>query len=226
MRTWNFILNTFEINTRRKNKALLSLGADHLAKIKAKAATDPDFLQMQNDFETIFEDYDQIFTQHSMAKGEFKGDTLGLKQVMQKLNDSKLKEWEGGIHALYPEDSPDEIALFPRKRRPFQESTYETRLMAVQALSEKLQAIPALATTYANVSSFYNLMLTTRQTQKGVKGKLGILSKVREQQRKLVCEALYGNLGLLMRKYRKTPLNIKVYFDLSLVQRKKKKGED
>jgi len=132
----------------------------------------------------------------------------------------EIRKWEGFIRNIYVEDSPQEKSIFPNKRSPFLNETYEDRIGAVGSLAIRLAndsnaSIQGYAPT---VQSFYNMLLSARDTQQNKEGLLGMLSDTREQQRILVAEELYGVLGGLMRKFKSEPQQITRFFDLSLLR--------
>lgn len=209
--------NTFDVNTRRTHVVMLSLCTDTDAKLLA-ANSDPLILVAYNLLHPVYEAYRIICINFDLVKGNYKGDTEAFKVLMDTLP-LNLRIWEGAIRAVYVEDSPEEKAIFPNKRTPFLSGTYEDRISAIGTLNEKLLSLaPTLSATQALVESFYNAALSTRLTQQGVEGTLAQQSDLRESQRLLVAQAMYGVLGLLMHRYRATPDSIASYFDLTLLR--------
>ena len=122
------------------------------------------------------------------------------------------------MRSVYIEDSPEEKGIFPNKRTPFLKGTYEDRILAVNVLYLKLNTDSNFTTLAPQVQSFYNVLLSARDTQQQQEGTLGLLSDTREQQRILMATELYGALGALMNKYKATPVSVAQFFDLSLLR--------
>jgi hypothetical protein len=215
-RPWIFMINTFEVNTRSSNRKMLSLVTDTHAKLST-ASTDPDILNLYNLLDPIYNNYRQVCIDYDVVAGNRVGGTLAFENVLAQIPD-QLRVWEGGVRALYFEDSPTERSIFPNKRGPFQTGNYEERLSAIGSLAQKLSTMPALASTHALVQSFYNMALGTRLAQQQDEGGLAQMSDLREQQRIIVADTLYGILGSLMFKFRSQRENIDNYFDLSLLR--------
>jgi hypothetical protein len=219
-RPWIFLINTFEVNTRGSNVKMLSIITDTDAKLQNENA-DPDILSLYNLIHPVYDSYRLICINYDMVEGNYGGGTLAFENLMDTLP-TVLRTWEGPIRAVYFEDTPEERAIFPNKRTPFLQGTYEDRLSAIGTLSEKLSGIAALNGTYLLVSSFYNLALSTRLAQQQGEGALGQVSDLREQQRIVAAQALYGVLGGLMLKFRNDPTQIERFFDLELLRAKGK----
>lgn len=221
-RPWIFLSNTFDVQTRGSNVKMLSIVTDTDAKLQNESA-DPDILELYNLLHPIYDNYRQVCLNYDMVEGNYGGGTQAFENLLDTIP-TELRKWEGQIRAVYYEDTPEEKAIFPNKRTPFLTGTYEERLSAIGTLAEKLSSIPALSATHGLVSSFYTLALSTRLAQQQNEGALGQISDLREQQRMLVAEALYGVLGGLMLRFRTSPTDIERFFDLELL-RSKGKGQ-
>jgi hypothetical protein len=199
-RPWIFMSNTFEVNTRGSNVKMLSLSTDTHAKLSVGVA-DPDILMLHGLYDPIFTAYRQVCIDYDVVAGNRKGGTLAFEQVLDMIP-TELRKWEGAIRAIHFEDTPEEMAIFPNKRTPFLQGTYEQRIGAIGTLAQKLNGMAGLASTHAQVQSFYNMALGTRLAQQQGEGSLAAMSDLREQQRILLAEMLYGVLGYLMFKHR------------------------
>lgn len=135
-----------------------------------------------------------------------------------------MPKWEWQVHNIYPKGTPAEVEIFPRSRTPFLQGTYEQRINAVKALYMKLATDGAFAALTTQVQSFYNVLLSARDTQQQKEGLIGQLATVREEQRILLADALYGALAGLMVKFKSNRPQIAHYFDLSLLR--SKNGEE
>ncbi len=213
---WRYVFNTFESNTRDSNIIMLSLSSDTHAKLKNEEANAV-IAAILADYEPAFFAYRDLSEQYSIKSGEYEGTTLGFEEYLD-LMPPKLKEWEGIIRAIYNEDTPEEKAIFPNKRVPFESGTYEKRLEALGALKTKVTNDPALSAAVTTVTSFYNAASGARLVQQMTEGAVGQLSDLRENQRLLLSEELMGVLGELMSLYRHDLVQVERYFDLSLLR--------
>ncbi len=213
--TWRYLNNTFEINTRRSTVKMLSLSTDTHAKLKAEESN-ADIADILLIYEPVFFAYRDLDQQYGVKSGEYSGSTLGFEEYLDQIP-LKLRQWESLIRAVYIEDSPEEKAIFPNKRTPFESGTYESRLDALGALKIKVAADAALTTAATQITSFYNASLGARLVQQTKEGALGQISDLRENQRVLLAGELMGVFGKLVFIHRHNPVEVERYFDLSLL---------
>jgi hypothetical protein len=200
---------------------MLSLATDTHAKLKAEESN-PLIAEILLFFEVVFFAYRDIGQQYEFRTGDYRGATLGFENIMDTVP-QVIRTWESGVRAVYIEDTPEEKAIFPGKRGPFQTGTYENRLNAIGALATKTTGIPALAGVGAQVTSFYNTALAARLAQQMDEGSVGEISDLRENQRILLSKEMMGVLGKLMFIHRFNLVEVERYFDLSLLR---KTGEE
>ncbi len=221
---WRFLINTFDVQTEGSNVKMLSLATDTHAKLNNEIS-DPGINVIFTAFDPFYNAYRQICINYDLAAGDYEGETLGFETILDSIP-TEIRKWEAGVRFVYVEDSPEERAIFPDKRTPFLKGTYEDRISAVGTLTEKLSSDPALAEVHALVQSFYNTALSARLAQQGEEGNLGQLSDLRENQRLITANEMYGVLGRLMYKYRKDRDQIERFFDLSLLRQTGDDGEE
>ncbi len=217
--TYRMLQNGFDSQTAKSHKKAISLITDTMDKLRPSAILAEQLLF--NNFEPHFDAYIALNVAVEIAEGTYKGKTASFEQVMSDVP-KKLKVWEGGIHAIFPEDTPEEIEIFPQKRKIFYDGTYETRLLAIKALSVKLLeytvAHPSLVPVQADVAAFHTLAHTTRQVQQGKEGGDGTLRIQREAQRVATMGAYWGLVyGGLLGLYYATPAIIGQYIDFGLL---------
>jgi len=209
---FNLLQNPFDVQTRQSFGKMLSVASKTYSILKGMQALpfySELFAELHPQMLAYRDLYQQIFIQH----GNKKSNTLGLRLMMKELNRTKLPQWEGQVRVLYIEDSPDEVAIFPNKRRYFQSGPYASRIKAVGALAQTLLSYPALAATQADVQLWYDRVLDMRNQQLGSKGAHAGAYDNLETQRVLLADTLYGIMGRLMH-YHKTERNmIDNYFD-------------
>jgi hypothetical protein len=224
--TWSYFYNTFEKNTRNSNVKMLSLATDTFSKLKGQSNI-PVTSTILNSYTPVFEAYRKIYEQYDVISGDRQGNTLNLGLILKDELPVELRKWEAAVRLVHVEDSPKEVAIFPNKRIPFLRGTYETRILRIATLSKALMDDGNFATLANEVMSFYNVLLSARDTQQQNEGGLSLASKARENQRKLMAIELYGAMALLMNYYKNNPIAVDNFFDLSLLRAKpkKKKGD-
>lgn len=213
---WRYLINTFNVNTTGSHVKMLSLATDTHAKLKAEESN-PLIAEILSVYEPVFFAYRDIGQQYEFRTGDYRGATLGFENIIDSVP-QVIRQWESGVRAVYIEDTPEEKAIFPGKRGPFQTGTYENRLNAIGALATKTSGIPALAGVGAQVTSFYNTALAARLAQQMDEGSVGEISDLRENQRILLSKELMGVLGRLMFIHRYNLVEVERYFDLSLLR--------
>lgn len=218
MSTLNFRLlsNSFASQTSDSHVKAVRLSTDSVDKLRVR--TEPELVSIYTDYLPFHTSYINLHVAVTIADGTYKGKTLGFMDVLNTLPD-KLRYWEPVIYSLFPEGSPTATEIFPQRRSPFYESSYENRLLAVKALRDKLleytPANAALVPVQADVAAFFSLADTTRQTQQGNEGNLSTLRLQREEQRQLTMAAFWGIVyGGLLRYYYTNPELILGIIDL------------
>ncbi|MCG3165140.1 MAG: hypothetical protein POELPBGB_00901 [Bacteroidia bacterium] len=216
---WIFITNTFEVNTRNSRPVAFSFFTDFKAKLEAASLTDPAILIIFNDYLPFFTALEGIYMNLLMIEGEYEGRTLSFEDLLEDLNDiDHLRKWEGKIRAEFPEDSPTEKEIFPNKRTPFLQGTYENRVLTVKTLAQKLLQYPALSATQMEVQSFANLMESTREAQQNHEGSLANLRTLFENQRLIIADETFGAYGRLCHIFRTNRPMIANFFDLTILR--------
>jgi len=222
---WRYLINAFEVNTRGSHVKGLSLATDHDAKLHAEDA-DPDILALHTPYHAVYQAYAQICAHFDSVSGIHKGLTVSLEALLRDDLPDQLRLWEGVVRAVHPEDSPEEVMIFPNKRTPFLQTTYEDRISAINSLIESLQengGFPALVT---QVQSYYNLALSTRDTQQQQEGLIGQSADLRENQRLLVMQEMQGNFGRLVQKFRTDIDSVERFFDMSMLRQAEGDGDE
>ena len=192
-RIFRMLQNSFEIQTRNTHKKAVSLITDSLQKLEAGSTAA--LVAIYTAFLPFFNAYISLNDAVGLLEGTYKGKTNLFESLIDDVS-LKLREWEGKIRSEFPEDSPTEIEIFPNKRKPFYEGTYEQRLGAIRILRDKLLeytvAFPSLVPVQADVAAYYTLCEAARSTQQGKEGNLGELRIQRETQRVLTMQAYMG----------------------------------
>lgn len=216
-RDWIYVNNTFLVNTKNTYRKANKLFTDTYAKLTNESA-DPDIAVMVAEYEPVFESFVNNYANWKTAKGTYHGKTVNVEDLLGQQLTLNLKKWEGAVRAVFTEDTPTEIEIFPNKRTPFLQGTYDDRIIVMKALADKLLDYPALAATQLVVESYYNQVKSSRLLQQQKEGLVAGLSILIENQRIIVCQVLYGILGLLMHKYKTDPNDLIRFFDLELLR--------
>lgn len=215
---WNILGNMFEVKTRRSFKKAFLFSQRHYNKLYA-LSDDPYVADVFSTFQPVFDSFHNAFTQWNVLLGLHKGAVQDLNETLLTIN-PKLKQWEGKIFSHYSEGTEQAEAIFPRKRTPFYKGNYIVRTQAVAVLALALQNYPALAAVRVDVESFYALLDGKLQKRLEMRGAVKQQSTTLEQQRKIICTEMNGNLGLLMYHYRERPRMLKVLFDMGVIKNK------
>lgn len=216
-RPWIFTGNTFESQTRESSKRMYLLAADHRAKLQNQMA-DPEIAAMLTELDTAYPAFVQARMLWQVASGTYKGKTQMFEEKMKDLLRVQLPKWEGRVFNEYPEGTGTATEIFPDKRRPFYEGTYEDRVNAVSALANKLLEYPALAATQTEVAAFSTDMHALRDLQQNKEGAATAAASTMEEKRILLAVTMYGILGLLMHKYKENRHRINDFYDLTLLR--------
>lgn len=222
-RSWIFLINTFFVNTKNSFKLALTLFEDTHAKLAAEAEHDTDIALIYTDFKAFYFAYKELYAQKQSYLGIYEGQTLNFETVIGEMP-QQVRRWEGIVRAMFIEDSPEERAIFPNKRNPFLQGSYEQRISAVETLSITLNTYPTLANVVNIVETYYNRLEGARLAQQKQEGQNDKLSGLLAKQHKITCEELYGVLGRLMHKFRYNPEYIGNFIEIGLLRSKSGTG--
>ena len=222
-RLWHYLINTFLNVTRSNYKKALILGVDHEAKLQSHQA-DPVIMAMLATFSPVLQAYKATDVNLRIALGDYKGETQTVEELFELVNKTLLDDWELGVYSKFRKGTPEATALLPQGRKPFQSGTYESRIQEIKALGDKCAAIPDLEPLSVTILAFHTQIESARQLQQtGGEAQVANLRLLREQARVSLCEAMFGNLGLLMNHHKTNPADVSVYFELPLLRSKRRK---
>src|SRR3954468_23956741 len=114
--TFRLLQNGFESQTQDSNKKAISLSTDSMDKLGGAGIAA--LTSIFNDYQPHHDAYMALNLAVEITEGTYHGKTLSFENIIDSLKD-KLKFWEGPIRAVFPEDSPTEVEIFPQKRTPF-----------------------------------------------------------------------------------------------------------
>jgi len=216
-KNWNFLNNTFWVKTSESKKKMLTLAADHLAKLEAGKA-DPVIGTMYVRTKPLYEAFDAKYALWKASKGTHEGETQRFTDMLQLLP-GKLQSWDLKIQPVLPAKSPDYKLLFYDARNPFYKGTYEQRINAGFALASNLGKYPELANVKDEVFAFFTALQNARSVQQQQEGGVDTVSDDLTAAHHALAVIMYANLGLLMDKYAGNPENIEAWFDLRLLRK-------
>ena len=217
MAEWSYLQNQFDNSTEGSFVLMLNLSNDHVAKLEAQQA-DTDIAALLARTQPLHLAYSKGYSTWKSATAIRKGATLKIDLLLAELSSLKIKQWDIQIQGKYLDGTPEYMTLLPEKRGPFQKGAKDERINAVDALSLRLGDYPALATTLADVDAFKTQLLDARDEQQQKEQLIEQGSDDLEAIRIELATMMYGNLGVLMDKYRNTPDYINNYWEVSLMQ--------
>lgn len=153
------------------------------------------------------------------TNGTYKATTQTVERLKAELSGAKAKRWSVKVENHFIDDPDAYKAIFPNGRAPFQEGSYESRIIALQTLINALTGIDALRDTKTEVEAFLAQLQAARTLQQGKESMVEELSRQVEVERNNVGVALYYVLGGLMQIYSATPEAIAAFFDLETLRR-------
>lgn len=212
---WKYVDNQFDVATKDSYKKMSILAPDHLARLEAGQA-DPDVAVLLTRTNPVVLNYMTKYSSRIAVARLYKGSTASVDSLLETLKDVKTKQWDAQVQSVHLEGTPDYIAIFPSGRTPFQTGGKDQRILEVAALEERLTGYAALAATRTDVHNFYVSINTARDTQQQKEGTVGASSDDLEEARLAVAVMFYGNLGVLMDKFKDNPLMITRFWQLSL----------
>lgn len=217
MAEWSYLQNQFDNSTQGSFALMLELGNDHIAKLEAQQV-DPDIAALLARTQPLQVDYGKVYTTWKSATAVRKGATLKIDLLLAELSSLKIKQWDIQIQGQYLDGTPEYMTLLPEKRGPFQKGSKDERINAVEALHLRLGNYSTLATTQADVNSFMTDLVDARDMQQQKEQLIAHGSDDLEKARVELATMMYGNLGVLMDKYRNTPDYINNFWEVSLMQ--------
>jgi len=198
------------------------LGDDHLAKLIGNQL-DPVVAAILATFNPVWQSFKAADLNLRIALGDYKGETQTVEELFDILNKEHLPDWETAIHTHFRKGKPEETALFPQARKPFQSGTYVSRIQEIKALGTKCAAIPVLQPLSIIILAFHVQIESARELQQSTgEAQVGALRSLRETARVTMCHSMFGNYGLLINHHQANPELVANYFDLSLIRSKKK----
>lgn len=214
-RPWIYLINPFISATENSYRKAKNIGDYTLSALDAAARDQPP----ENIFNTLFvafapvaQQYGEAYANWQSRQGTQKGQTKLLNDLLDELRSEKIEAWDLAIQNEYRQETPQYIALLPRRRAPFQTGSQQDRITAVNALSITIGTDNALQTLKTEVDNFYDALMKANNTQKGSKTQKNNSSTDVETKRLALCTELYGVLGSLVVHFKETPEAVGDFF--------------
>lgn len=214
---WHYLDNQFSNATENNFKKADILVADHYAKLDAEKS-DATILTLLNRYNLVKTIWDTRYTNWISAEAVYRGETDRFEAMLADLSGNKFSLWEAKVIPVFAKKAPDFVVIFPNGSEPFMKGTYERRIAEVEALAQRLGNYPALAALQTEVQDFADALNNSRNTQQSKEDLLSQASDLLEEQRIIICNMLYANLGILMDKFNGDTDNIARFFDLTVLR--------
>lgn len=218
LKLWSYLVNTFEVNTRKAFNKMLRIGTDHDYRLHGEVS-DPEINALWIFFNPLLLVFQDLYSAWKASISLRMSMTLSLTKRFKELSEDWIKDWEGEVYYHFREGTPQAMSIFPNKRKPFQVGTYEERTIAVNTLASSLTPYPVLATLKTAVLAKYDILIAARDAQKQAMTNVGKNASDLEKQRIVLAKALYRSLASLMAKFYESPTDVERFFNLSLIRR-------
>lgn len=219
-RQWKYIYNQFLSATDGNRSLMLTVGADHVAKLVPKLGSPPDSVIQEclNRTQPLFDDFELKLVKWENISGMRMGQTAMLDLLLDELRLQRVVQWMSTVQLTYLPGTPQFTQIFPKGQKPFYEGRKESRVLAVLSLAGVLANFPEFATLKASVETFHATLQAARNTQQGSEGQIKDASDAAEAARVALAIGLYANLGQLMAKHAAAPTRLNEYFEVSLLR--------
>jgi hypothetical protein len=214
---WHYVENQFDNCTKQSKKRMNRISSDHASKLLAENA-DLEIHTLYTRFAPLRTSFSDAYADAIAANAIYKGRTQKFENLKKELTGTKIEDWDIQIQVVFRKDSPEYIELLPNGRKPFQSGTNDQRIEEVRALGLRLAAYPALAAVKTSVDAFKTSIENARNDQQQKEDLVKQKSNLLEIARVATAKMMYGNLGVLMDKFRDDPKQIERFFDLEAIR--------
>ena len=215
---WTYLRNVFNNVTSSNFKRMLSLSADHKAKLSYHGATNPDVNTLYLLFEPIHTAFTVKYAKVVANFGAYKSATSTVEALAADLSRTQIKSWDVKIQNVYEDHTADYKLIMHSGRAPFQSGTYEQRLLAVQALAVSLAAYPLLSTVLTSVQAFATAFQNARLHQQELEGADTNLRVELEQAREDLALVMHRIFGQLIFLFAHQPGTIQSFYELQYLK--------
>ncbi len=217
---WKYAINQFLRVTERRRPRMLTIGADHTAKLQAKLGNppDPEIQSCIDRVQPLFDEFQLKMVLYNVRSGTRKGKTRLLDELLKELIAQRAPRWDATVQVVYLSDTPQYTQIFSDGRSAFSSGRKDMRIAAVQTLAQRLAAFPEFATLKSSVETFHASLSSARDTQQGTEGEIKSASDAAEAARVELAIGLFANVGALMVKHAREPWRLEEYFERSLLR--------
>ncbi|QQS31094.1 MAG: hypothetical protein IPM47_09330 [Sphingobacteriales bacterium] len=215
---WSYLRNVFNNVTSSNFKRMLSLSADHKAKLLHNSLTNPDINTLYLLFEPIHTAFTNKYTAVTTNFGAYKSATKTVETLAAELSSKHIKSWDIKIQNVYEDHTAEYELIMHNGRAPFQSGTYEQRLLAVESLAESLASYPLLSTVLTSVQAFATAFKTARLNQQALEGADSSLRVELEQAREDLALVMHRIFGQLIFLFADQPGIIESYYELQYLK--------
>ena len=215
---WIYLRNVFNNVTSSNFKRMLSLSADHKAKLSYHGATNPDVNTLYLLFEPIHTAFTVKYAKVVANFGAYKSATSTVEALAADLSKTQIKSWDIKIQNVYEDHTDEYKSIIHSGRAPFQSGTYEQRLLAVQSLAISLAAYPLLSTVLTSVQAFATAFQNARLHQQELEGADTNLRVELEQAREDLALVMHRIFGQLIFLFAHQPGTIQSFYELQYLK--------
>ncbi len=215
---WTYLRNVFNNVTSSNFKRMLSLSADHKAKLSYHGATNPDVNTLYLLFEPIHTAFTVKYAKVVANFGAYKSATSTVEALAADLSKTQIKSWDIKIQNVYEDHTDEYKSIIHSGRAPFQSGTYEQRLLAVQSLAVSLAAYPLLSTVLTSVQAFATAFQNARLHQQELEGADTNLRVELEQAREDLALVMHRIFGQLIFLFAHQPGTIQSFYELQYLK--------
>lgn len=218
---WSHLSNFFQNATQGSNKKLDLLATDHHDKL-SKGLSNPAINTL---FTTVFKPaYDNFkiaYTTLLTAESRYSGRTRKAEETWDALR-KNVDNWSFAIESTpggtFRRGTINYSTIFPNGYAPIQTGGYEQRIRALKSTIEVAGDYPDLAGVVADMSSFYQNLLTIRTEQQGFEFMLSQARNEVDLARQDLTTAMHRVFGYLIYTFAPNTAVIDTYYDLSLLR--------
>lgn len=222
---WHYLENQFDNVTVKSNLKMVILTNDHLARLKAQQA-DPDILELFNRTSPFHNAFLTAYSTSKSSMGLRKAATLALTNKLGLLRSTKLRHWDAMVQVEFLSGSQEYVAIFPNGLTAFHTSTIDQTIIMLKGLTNRMADYVVLDPVRTQIDTFYTELKDLRDDQQVKEQIIEQSSSLLEQARKNLATIMFGNLGVLMDKYKDTPEFVGNYWELQLLQTHSKASEE
>jgi len=214
---YHYINNSFKNATDTSQRLAYLIGEDHQSSLNT-APDEPLIIQLRASFSPVFSNFKSSYVNRLIVNREAHSSVMSTSNSFEELVKLKSKEWELAVQFVYREGTPDYGRIFPDGLKPFYSGIREDRISAIEAFLGTIVADPNFTELSVDVQIFITDINLKFETLKENHKKQAQAGRNLEEQRIILTENLYGNLGLLMNKFQSDPVQIESFFNFNLLR--------